>query len=66
MECDTKKIIKDIFTPFLPVDLELCAIDTMVRMEDESCVGCIFKVTEKIKYKGCPYKWVRNDDYLLK
>ena len=64
MECDNKKIIRDVFTPFVPEDLKLCAIDTIVRMEDKSCVGCIFKVTEKINYRVCPYEWVSKDNLL--
>ena len=66
---DNKEVIRDVFALFVPEGLELCGVYTLVRLGKGSlfdCTNCIFKVTEKIKYKGCPYKWVSNDDYLLK
>lgn len=68
MECDDKKVIRDVFALFAPEGLELCGVDTLVRRIGKGslfdCTNCIFKVTEKIQYEGCPYDWVSRDNIL--
>lgn len=46
---------------------ELCGVDTLVRLGERNlfdCTNCIFKVTENIKYEGCPYELVSKDNLL--
>ena len=67
MECDDKKVIRDIFTLVVPEGLELCGVDMLVRLGKGNlfdCTNCIFKVTENIKYEGCPYELVSKDNLL--
>lgn len=67
MECGDKKVIRDVFDLFVPEGLELCGVDMLVRIGKGSlfdCTNCIFKVTENIKYEGCPYELVSKDNLL--
>lgn len=64
---DDKKVIRDVFFLFLREGLELCGVDMLVRIGEGSlfdCTNCIFKVTENIKYEGCPYELVSKDNLL--
>ena len=67
MECDNKKVIRDVFFLFVSEGLEFCGIDMLVRIGKGNlfdCTNCIFKVAENIKYEGCPYDWVGKDGLL--
>ena len=64
---DDKKVIRGVFDLFVPEGLELCGVDTLVRLGKGSlfdCTNCIFKATDKIKYEGCPYEMVGKDNLL--
>ena len=64
---DDKKVIRDVFDLFVPEGLELCGVDTLVRLGKGSlfdCTNCIFKATDKIKYECCPYELVSKDNLL--
>ena len=70
MECDDKKVIRDVFHLFVPEDFKLpalCGVDTLVRLGKGSlfdCTNCIFKAMDKIEYEGCPYELVSKDNLL--
>ena len=67
---DDKKVIRDVFDLFAREGFELCelcGVDKLVRIGEGSlfdCTNCIFKVTENIKYEGCPYELVSKDNLL--
>ena len=61
MKHDNKKVIENVISLFIPEGLELCAIDTVIRIgEGENklfdCTNCIFKATNKLKHEGCPLR----------
>ena len=49
---DNKEVIRDVFALFIPEGLELCGVDTLVRLGKGSLfdsTNCIFKAMDKIK-----------------
>lgn len=64
---DNKEVIRDVFALFVPEGLELCGVDTLVRIGKGSlfdCTNCIFKAINKINYEGCPYDLVSRDNLI--
>lgn len=64
---DNKEVIRDVFALFIPEGLELCGVDTLVRIGIGSlfdCTNCIFKAMDKINYECCPYELVSKDNLL--